>query len=58
MRLMDCKLKINYEKPRPGDVKRHKADVSLAKKLINFKVNTDLKTGIIKTIEYFKGKFG
>ncbi len=54
MELMYCESKIKYEKPRPGDVKRHKADISLAKKLIDFKCNIDFKTGIIKTIEYFK----
>ncbi|MBI2647643.1 GDP-mannose 4,6-dehydratase [Candidatus Woesearchaeota archaeon] len=56
MEQMNCKLKIRYQVVRPGDVRRHKADISLAKKLINFKVNTDFHLGLRKTIEYFKGR--
>lgn len=54
--LMGSKLKIEYKPSRPGDVKRHKADISLAKKLINFKTNTDLDTGLRKVIEYFNSR--
>ena len=56
MKLMGCRLKIKYEAARRGDVKRHKADTSLAKKLINFSPNTELNKGLLKTIEYFKRK--
>ena len=56
MEQMNCKLKIKHQTVRPGDVRRHKADTSLAKKLINFKVNTNFNLGLRKTIEYFKGR--
>jgi len=54
MSLMGSSLKIRYKTKRPGDVKRHKADISLAKKLINFKAKTDLNSGLRKTIEIFQ----
>jgi len=56
MEQMNCKLKIKHQVARPGDVRRHKADISLAKKLINFKVKTSFHLGLRKTIEYFRGR--
>ena len=56
MRLLDCDKPIIYEKPRPGDVRRHIADISLAKKLINFKQKIDLEEGMKWTIEWYKEK--
>lgn len=54
MELMDSELKVKFKPPRQGDVMRHKASIMLAKKLINFKTNMNLDTGLRKTIEYFK----
>lgn len=39
-------LKPKYCKPRPGDVLRHYADVSKAKKLLNFKPKINIRKGI------------
>lgn len=54
MELLNCDKPIVYEKQRPGDVRRHIADVSLAKKLINFEQKIDLEEGMKKTIEWYK----
>ena len=43
-----------YKEERPGDIKRHVADISLAKKLINFKPKTMLDEGLKLTIEWFR----
>jgi UDP-glucose 4-epimerase len=56
-RLLDCDKPIVYKRQRPGDVRRHIADISLAQKLINFKQKIDLEEGMKKTIEWYKGIF-
>jgi len=43
--------------PRPGDVRRHLGDISLARKLIGFSPKTGYKTGLKKTIEWYKNLF-
>ncbi|MFA5165756.1 MAG: GDP-mannose 4,6-dehydratase [Candidatus Paceibacterota bacterium] len=48
------KGKIIKKPQRPGDVMRHCADISLAKKLIGFKPKTSLAQGLKKTIKYYK----
>ena len=45
---------IVYKDPRPGDVRRHFADISLAKKLIAFKPSVSFEDGIKYTIEWYK----
>ncbi len=42
-----------YEKERPGDVKRHCADVSKARALIGFRADVDIDQGIGLYIEWF-----
>ena len=56
IRLLNWDNPIIYEKPRPGDVRRHIADISLAKKLINFKQKIDLEEGMKGTLEWYKEK--
>ncbi len=45
---------IIYEKPRPGDVRRHRGDISLARKTIGYSPKTDYITGLKSTIEWYK----
>ncbi len=47
-------LKINYQQPRPGDVKRHFADTKKAKRLLGFRAKTSLEKGIEKYIDWLK----
>ncbi len=44
---------VNAE-PRPGDVSRHFADIGKAKALFGFAPETDLETGLARTVEWFK----
>jgi len=48
---------IKYDKPRPGDVRKHIADINLAKKLINFKSATNFKEGMKITVGWYKNKY-
>lgn len=45
--------KIVHTEPRKGDIRRHFADISLAKKLINFKCNVALEEGIRNLLGYY-----
>lgn len=49
-------LKPVYEKNRPGDVMRHFADVSKAKKLFNFTPQINIEKGIELYIDWFKSR--
>ena len=57
MKTMGCKRHILYDKPRVGDVRRHCADTSLAKKLINFLPKTSLEQGLKKTVAWYTSKY-
>lgn len=42
-----------HQAERPGDVDRHFADTSKARELFGFEPNTDLETGLGRTLEWF-----
>ena len=54
MNLLNNKQKIKFEPPRLGDVRRHNADISLAKKLLNFKPHTKFEEGMKITVDWYK----
>jgi UDP-glucose 4-epimerase len=56
--IMNCNKKIKHEKPRPSDVRRHLADTTLVKKLINFKPKVGLEEGLKNTVEWYCEKLG
>jgi UDP-N-acetylglucosamine 4-epimerase len=43
-----------HREPREGDIRNSLADISLAKNLLQYQPTTDFKTGLVKTIEFFK----
>ena len=53
IKLTNHKGKIIHTKPREGDIRRHFADVSLAKKLINFKCRVELGNGLRNLLGYY-----
>jgi UDP-glucose 4-epimerase len=53
-KLADYKGEIVYAEPRPGDVRRHKGDISLAKKLLDYSPKIDWETDLRKTIDWYK----
>lgn len=42
--------------PRPGDVRRHLADVTLAKKMLGFALRTGVREGIENLVAYFRAR--
>lgn len=51
---MNFKGKIVHGADRPGDVRRHFADISLAKKLLNFETKVKFEEGIKLTCDWYK----
>lgn len=48
--------KIGHKPPRPSDVRRLYADITLAKKILGYSPKTSFKRGIRMTIDWFKSK--
>lgn len=57
VREMGYNGKILRKPVRPADVRRHKAGIKLAEKLIGFKPRYNFAEGMAKTIEWYKEKF-
>jgi UDP-glucose 4-epimerase len=55
--LTDYKGPVEYAEPRPGDVRRHRGDISLARQLIGYKPMTDFYDGLKKTISWYKSEW-
>jgi len=49
---MDDEVDPVFEKERPGDVKRHLADISKARRLLKFRPEVCIEDGIGKYIEW------
>lgn len=62
--MLDLKTKIEHilgrtipfemRDPRPGDVRRHRADITLLKSLIDFKPQTSIDDGLASTVEFYR----
>jgi UDP-glucose 4-epimerase len=48
--------KIEYRPPRPSDVRRLHADITLAKKMLGYSPKTSFNEGIDLTIDWFRSK--
>ena len=57
MKTMRCKSHILHDKPRVGDIRRHCADISLAKAIIDFNPRTSLERGLQKTVAWYASKY-
>jgi len=49
---IDLKIKLKFEKARKGDVMRHNADISHARKILGYKPSIGLKEGISRYITW------
>ena len=54
--IIGSELKPVYAKVRPGDVRRHRAEVSKAKKLLGFEPKYSLEQGMKETVEWYAQK--
>ena len=56
IKLTGSKSKIIYKPLPEDDPKKRRPDISKAKKILKWEPKVDLKQGLLKTIEYFKGR--
>ena len=56
--ILGCDKEIIYEKDRPGDVRRHIANIFHAKDMIGFKPTVSFEDGPRTTVEWYRQKFG
>ena len=52
--LMNCHRPLVYKEARIGDVRRHLADVSLAKNILLWRPQVSFKEGMKKTVEFYQ----
>jgi UDP-N-acetylglucosamine/UDP-N-acetyl-alpha-D-glucosaminouronate 4-epimerase len=52
--LLGTNVEPIFEKPRPGDVRQSLADISLARKLLDYEPQVSLHEGLARSIEYYK----
>jgi UDP-glucose 4-epimerase len=53
-KLLSKDIKPKYDPPRAGDVKHSLADISLAEKIIGYKPVESFKSGLEKSIEWYR----
>ena len=53
---LSCDIPIVYERERPGDVRRHIANIYLCADLIGFKPTVSLEEGLKKTVDWYQEK--
>ena len=47
---------VDYQKPRPGDVRDSLADIRLARELLGYEPKVAVKEGLRRTVEFFVSK--
>ena len=52
--ILNKNIKSKRGPKRPGDIRRTQGDISLAKRVLKYKVEVDFEKGLEKTIEWFK----
>jgi UDP-glucose 4-epimerase len=57
-RELEVRVEPRFAPPRPGDVRHSRADISLAKSVLGYKVQVDLEEGIRKTLDYMRRLMG
>jgi len=55
--MMNYRGKIIHDKERTSDVRRHLADITMAKNIIDYKPQTSLEDGLRKTINWYLSRF-
>jgi len=51
---LGARAEIDRQPPQPGDVPQTFADISKAKRLLNYNPQTEIESGIKRFIEWFK----
>jgi UDP-glucose 4-epimerase len=55
--LMGVDGKFVHARPRPGDVRQHWADISMARNLLGFEPRVDFREGMKRTVEWYRELF-
>lgn len=55
--LLDKPIEIDFQAPRPGDIRDSMADISRAVRELGYTPTVDLETGLRKSINYYRGLF-
>jgi UDP-glucose 4-epimerase len=55
VKMTGYKGRIIHKPSRPGDVRRHRGDISLAKRLFDYAPKVDLNEGLRRTIDWYSG---
>lgn len=53
-RLLDKNVEPIYTNPRPGDIKHSLADITKARRLLNYQPQVDLEKGLRRTLKWYK----
>ena len=51
---LGARAQIDWQTPQPGDVPQTFADISKARRLLNYDPRTDIETGLHRFIEWFR----
>ncbi len=49
-------LPTQFNPPRAGDVRDSQADLTLAGKILGYEPNVDVREGLRRTLEWYRGK--
>jgi nucleoside-diphosphate-sugar epimerase len=52
--ILNSKIQLTYTKERLGDIKHSLADISSAQKAFNYKPFVNFKTGLEKSLDWYK----
>ena len=52
--ILGCTILSEQRDPRPGDVRRHCADIALLKNLIGFEPRVSMEEGLARTVEFYR----
>jgi nucleoside-diphosphate-sugar epimerase len=52
------KIQAKYEQPRTGDIRDSQADISLARKMLDYEPRVHFEEGLRRTWNWYKAKFG
>lgn len=52
--ILGRKIPTEYHDPRPGDVRRHLADITLLRSLVPFEPQVSIDEGLSSTVEYYR----
>lgn len=53
-RIIGKKAQVQYDPPRPGDIKHSLADISLARRIIGYEPEVDFEKGLRETVAWFQ----